>query len=279
MKKFIIITIITGISLLSVSVVNAQSTNNAEFLNHQIISLLQQLILVLTQQVQELTRQLISFKSPISPPINYQIASSVIASMELEAIPPSIPADGKSTAKVIAKVKDIKGNLMPNQPIYFSYSGKTIASLTNSSGEAEIIYAATIQPITAEIIVYNQEIKNRILIQQTYFVAEFSSDKDEVKNDGWDVAIVIIKTKWSDGRIMPNKLVDINGLPDVSNNAGIIIYKTQMPVVITVTADGQSYSKTINQVPLLTPIPTPIPTPTPPYQCPLRGPWGGKAVE
>lgn len=59
-----------------------------------------------------------------------------------------------------------------------------------------------------------------------YFVAEISSDKNAVKNDGVDYAILTIKTKLSSGQILPNKEVEINGQIYISNSEGVIIYKT-----------------------------------------------------
>lgn len=89
------------------------------------------------------------------------------------------------------------------------------------------------------------------------FVAEISSDKDTIKNDGLDYATITVKTKLSNEQIVPNKEIKINGQVYISDSEGTIIYKTtptrvwdrcgnNNQILIVATEDGNTnYSKSI----------------------------------
>ena len=120
-----------------------------------------------------------------------------------------------------------------------------------------------IEELTKQLVVQQQAINNlnNTVFQSTstlpYFVAEISSDKDAVKNDGADYATLTIVTKLSNGQVLPNKTVKINNQIYISDSNGIIIYKTtptrvwdrcgnDNQIFILITEDGNhNYSKSI----------------------------------
>lgn len=120
-----------------------------------------------------------------------------------------------------------------------------------------------IEELTKQLVVQQQAINNlnNTVFQSTstlpYFVAEISSDKDAVKNDGADYATLTIVTKLSNGQVLPNKTVKINNQIYISDSNGIIIYKTaptrvwdrcnnQNQILIVITENGdKNFSKII----------------------------------
>ncbi len=91
-----------------------------------------------------------------------------------------------------------------------------------------------------------------------HFIVEISSDKDTVRNDGVDYATLVITTKLSNGQVIPDKEIKINGQVYVSSSDGMIVYLTQptsfipdrcnsvSSIAITITADGKVYTKSIS---------------------------------
>lgn len=92
-----------------------------------------------------------------------------------------------------------------------------------------------------------------------YFVAEITSDKDSIKNDGIDYVTFTIVTKLSNGKIISNKQVYVtiygrDGIisfeEQTSNEKGIISYRISSsycnPLIsVRVNADGLVYIKSI----------------------------------
>jgi len=183
--KWFVLIIFVIVVIFSIPIAKAEISNNTSALNQRLITLLQQLIAILMQQVKELTKQLITQQQAIN-------------------------------------------NL--NNTVFQSTLIQLTTSTLNSTAQ---------QPISP------------------YFVAEISSDKDVIKNDGTDYATLTIITKLSNGQILPNKTVKINNQTYVSDSNGIIIYKTtptrvwdrcgnDNQIFILITEDGNhNYSKSI----------------------------------
>lgn len=72
--------------------------------------------------------------------------SGAVASLDLRTEPPSIPADGKNTSKVIVKVTDRRGNPLSHKMVQFSVSEGSVKPeklATDEQGEGAVYVTAT----------------------------------------------------------------------------------------------------------------------------------------
>jgi len=99
-----------------------------------------------------------------------------IASISLSASASSIFADGESIITIRAKVKDVNGDPVSNQIVYFSYRDKTIGSITDSRGVARINYTATHKVGSVLITAKTGEIQDTITIYQKHLIGFLKFD-------------------------------------------------------------------------------------------------------